>query len=82
MPVSVTYADEHADKGPLVCVQVYFDGARTMETCDRKHRSANEKWDVGVLDVGNGKIFDRNAPPAAAAPAANDAGIADAARDR
>jgi hypothetical protein len=58
VPLEVLYADERAEKGPLVCIQVYFDGARTGETCDRKHRDPDERWSVGTVDTTSGKILD------------------------
>ncbi len=56
LPVSVQYLDERVEKGPGPCVHVWFDGARTAETCDRKHREADEVWQVGVLDTATGKL--------------------------
>ena len=56
LPLSVDYVDERVEKGPLACVQVYFDGARTGETCDRSHRAAGDKWEVGTLEMATGKI--------------------------
>jgi hypothetical protein len=56
LPVSVQYLDERAEKGPGPCVHVWFDGARTGETCDRKHRAADEIWHVGTLDTTTGKL--------------------------
>jgi hypothetical protein len=72
VPLDVVYADERADKGPLVCIQVYFDGARTGETCDRKHRDPNEHWNIGIVDTTTGKVLE----PAAVVA---DAGAPDAA---
>lgn len=69
VPLEVFYVDERIDKGPLVCVQLYFDGARTAETCDRKHRDPDERWKVGVVEMDTGKFFD--------ASAAGDAGADD-----
>ena len=65
------------EKGPLVCIQLYFDGARTGETCDRKHRAPDERWQVGAVDMASGKLLE----PASgdAGPAGADAGAADAA---
>jgi hypothetical protein len=59
LPVSVQYLGERAEKGPGPCVHVWFDGARTAETCDRKHRAADEIWQVGTLDTTTGKLADR-----------------------
>jgi hypothetical protein len=72
IPLDVLYVDERIDKGPLVCVQLYFDGARTAETCDRKHREPEERWLVGTVDMPTGKL---GAPEAAAVA---DAGAGDA----
>lgn len=75
IPLDVLYMDERIEKGPLVCIQVYFDGARTGETCDRRHRNPDERWAVGPLDMMTGKIGE---PLAGDAGAPTDAG-ADAA---
>ena len=50
------------DKGPYVCIQLYTNGERTGETCDRKHRDPDEKWEIGTLDATTGKLVDPNAP--------------------
>jgi hypothetical protein len=71
MPLSVVYTDERIEQGPMVCLQVYFDGARTFETCDRQHRAAGDTWQAGTVDLATGKI----APAAtSAADATSDAG--------
>jgi hypothetical protein len=57
--LSVTYVDERIEKGPLACVQVYWDGTRTVEACDRKHRAEGEKWEIGVLDMTTGKLVEK-----------------------
>lgn len=64
MALSVQYVDERIEKGPLLCINTYFDGAKTAETCDRKHRDADEKWDLGALDMATGR-FDWQPDPAA-----------------
>jgi len=72
LPVSVQYLDERAEKGPGPCVHVWFDGARSGETCDRKHRDADEIWRVGTLDTSTGKLIPDGAPlppPGKSAPA-------------
>ncbi len=56
VPLDVLYADERIERGPLVCVQLYFDGARTGESCDRKHRDPGERWEVGVVEMETGKL--------------------------
>jgi len=74
--LDVLYTDERIEKGPLVCIQLYFDGTRTGETCDRKHRDADERWQIGVVDMATGKLLE--APAGAAdAGAAADGGSAD-----
>lgn len=57
--LSVLYVDERVEKGPLACIQVYWDGTRTVEACDRKHRAADDKWDFGVLDMTTGKLAEK-----------------------
>ena len=74
-PLDVLYVDERIEKGPSVCVQLYFDGARTGETCDRKHRNAEERWAVGTIDMQTGKLLD---PALIAADAGADGGAVDA----
>ena len=76
VPVSVRYVDEHPEKGPVACVQVWFDGARTAETCDRKHRDPDERWEVGSVDMATGRLVD---PPP---PGPQDAGIDGAAKKK
>ncbi len=44
LPVSVRFLDERVEKGPGPCVHVWYDGARTAETCDRLHRDAEDIW--------------------------------------
>jgi hypothetical protein len=78
LPVSVQYTDERIENGPGPCIHVWYDGERTGETCDRKHRNAEEIWRVGTLDTATGKFLSDGSAPAAAAdagaPAAADAG--------
>jgi hypothetical protein len=69
LPISVRYVDERIEKGPLACVHVWFEGARTAEQCDRVHRDPDQRWEVGVLDMTTGKLGD----PLPAGPA--DAGV-------
>ena len=66
LPVSVQFIDERFEKGPGPCVHVWYDGARTAETCDRKHRDADEIWRVGVLDTSNGTLIPDGTPSPAA----------------
>lgn len=63
LPVSVQFLDERVEKGPGPCVHVWLDGARTAETCDRKHREVDEIWRVGVLDTTTGKLMADDGPP-------------------
>jgi hypothetical protein len=58
VPLDVLYADERIEKGPLVCIQLYFDGTRTGETCDRKHRAPEDRWHVGIVDMATGKLLE------------------------
>jgi hypothetical protein len=75
VPLDVLYADERAEKGPIVCIQVYFDGTRTGETCDRKHRDPDERWNVGTIDMGSGKVLEP--APVVADAGAPEGGVAD-----
>ncbi len=68
LPLEVLYTDERIEKGPLVCVQMYFDGARTGETCDRMHRNAGGRWAIGTLDMETGRLLDPEAVADGGAP--------------
>lgn len=68
LPLEVLYTDERIEKGPLVCVQMYFEGARTGETCDRMHRDAAGRWAIGTLDMETGRLLDPEAIADAGAP--------------
>jgi hypothetical protein len=74
MALTVVYTDERIEKGPSACIQLYTNGERTGEACDRKHRDPEEKWEIGTLDVATGKIVDPNAPKGGADAGAPDAG--------
>jgi len=75
LPLEVLYTDERIEKGPRVCVQLYFDGARTGEICDREHRDPDARWGIGTLDMETGKLLDLEAIADAGAPdAAPEAG--------
>lgn len=78
MGLFVNYVDERVEKGPLVCVQVWAGGKRTSETCDRVHRDAGARWDVGIVDTATGALVDlgqqADAGADAAPPIATDAG--------
>jgi hypothetical protein len=78
VPLDVLYSDERVEKAPLVCIQVYFDGTRTGETCDRKHRDPEERWAIGSVDMSTGKLIDPPPAPLASDAGAPDAGSADA----
>lgn len=69
--LSVLYLDDKAANAATPCVNVWFDGERTMEACDKEARRAEGKWELGVLDTATGKITPPAAPaaPAPAAPA-------------
>lgn len=54
----VSYLDERVEKGPVACVQVYFDGKRTGEACDRKGRQADERWEVATVARDTGAFVD------------------------
>lgn len=56
LPISVQYLEERPDKGAAPCVHVWYDGARTAETCDHGKREAEEIWRVGTLDTSTGKM--------------------------
>lgn len=72
--ISVSYTDERVEKGPVVCVQVYFEGKRTAEACDRKGRQAEERWEVGTIDRATGAFETSPAPFAdGGAPSSADA---------
>ena len=60
--LEVGYVDERVEKGPAVCVQLFYQGAKSAETCDRAHRDAGAKWTVGLVDTASGKFVE----PAAA----------------
>lgn len=75
LPLEVLYTDERIEKGPRVCVQLYFDGARTGEVCDREHRDPEARWSIGTLDMETGKLLDLEAIADAGTPdAAPEAG--------
>ena len=56
VPLDVVYVDERIERGPLVCVQRYFDGTRTGETCDRKHRDPEQRGTRGACERDPGKL--------------------------
>lgn len=73
LPLSLLYLDERAQEGPQPCVNVWFNGARTASVCDHDHRHSEDKWELGSIDTGTGKITPPKPPappPAAKAPPA------------
>ena len=63
LPISVLYLDERAQEGPAPCVNVWFNGERTVSTCDRDHRHAEDRWELGTLETWTGKITLPKPPP-------------------
>jgi hypothetical protein len=73
VPLEVRYVDERADKGPTACVEVWFDGARTAQACDRAARPTDAHWSPGAVDMTTGELTAIPSPVAVAdagAPAA------------
>ncbi len=74
LPLSLLYYDERAQEGPSPCINVWLNGDKTTTICDANHRHAEDRWELGTLDVGTGKIVPPKPPaekkPAAAKPAA------------
>jgi len=60
--MSLLYLDERPQAGPAPCVNVWFNGKKTASICDRDHRHAEDRWEIGVVDTANGKV----SPPAPA----------------
>jgi hypothetical protein len=56
LPLSLLYLDERAQSGPSPCVNVWFNGERTTSTCDRDHRHAEDRWEIGTLETWTGKV--------------------------
>ncbi len=56
--LTALYLDERAEKGPSACLHVWFEGQRTVEVCDRAARSADDVWDIGVIDTTSGKLLE------------------------
>ncbi len=86
LPISLLYLDERAQAGPSPCVNVWFNGERTVSMCDRDHRHAEDRWELGTLETWTGKVVAPKPPvepkpakppkadaPAAAKPAKTDA---------
>lgn len=68
LPLSLLYYDERAQEGPSPCVNVWFNGEKTMTVCDDNHRHGEDRWELGTVDVGTGKILPPK-PPAEKKPA-------------
>ena len=78
LPIDVQYTDERIEKGPEVCVQLFFDGQRTANVCDKEHRAAGARWQVGTLEMPTGTFYD---PNAIADAGAAEGGASDASAD-
>jgi len=63
LPLSLLYLDERPQEGPSPCVTVWFDGQKTVESCDRDHRHAEDRWELGTLDTATGRVAPRPAKP-------------------
>lgn len=70
LPLSLLYLDERAQSGPAPCVNVWFNGTRTQTVCDKDHRHAEDKWELGSLETWTGKIIPPKPPPPPKAPPA------------
>jgi hypothetical protein len=70
LPLSLLYLDERAQAGPAPCVNVWFNGARTQTICDKDHRHAEDRWELGSLETWTGKIVPPAPPPKPKTPAA------------
>jgi len=58
LPLDLVYVDERVEKGPVACIQLYFDGRRTGEACDRSARAAGDRWSIGTIEMASGKLLD------------------------
>jgi hypothetical protein len=63
LAMSLLYLDERPQAGPSPCVNVWFNGERTASICDRDHRHAEDRWEIGIVDTANGKIAAPKPPP-------------------
>ena len=63
LPISLLYLDERAQEGPSPCVNVWFNGVRTESICDRDHRHAEDRWELGTLETWTGKVVAPKPPP-------------------
>ncbi|HVJ91034.1 MAG TPA: hypothetical protein VM580_14620, partial [Labilithrix sp.] len=57
LPLSLHYLDERAQSGPVPCVNVWFNGDRTVTTCDKDHRHAEDRWEIGTIEAWTGKVL-------------------------
>lgn len=70
LPLSLLYLDERAQNGPAPCVNVWFNGKLTTTVCDKDHRHAEDKWELGAIETWTGKIVQPPPPkPPKTAPA-------------
>lgn len=63
LAMSLLYLDERPQVGPSPCVNVWFYGERTASICDRDHRHAEDRWEIGIIDTANGKLSPPKPPP-------------------
>jgi hypothetical protein len=62
LPVSLLYLDERAQTGPSPCINVWYNGERTMTACDHDHRHAEDRWEIGTLETWTGKVVPPKPP--------------------
>lgn len=72
LPLSVLYLDERAQEGPSPCVNVWFNGVQTVSVCDRDHRHAEDRWEIGTLETWTGRITPPKPPAEPKAPGSKD----------
>lgn len=63
LPLSLLYLDERAQNGPAPCVNVWLNGKLTTTVCDKDHRHAEDKWELGAIETWTGKIVQPPPPP-------------------
>ncbi len=69
LAVSLLYLDERPQAGPSPCVNVWYNGNRTVTMCDHDHRHAEDRWELGILETWSGKIGPPKPPKPAVKPA-------------
>ncbi len=75
LPLSLLYLDERAEAGASPCVNIWFNGEKTVSMCDREHRHPEDRWEIGTVETATGKILPpkpattKPTAPAAAKPA-------------